>query len=341
MTAHHARTLVVIVNYRIGELVVDCLRSLLPEIHQDGRLADVVVVDNQSGDNSVAIIQGAIHDNGWGAWARLVESPVNGGFAYGNNVAVRDAQARGAKYDYFWLLNPDTIVRPGALRELLAFVQSGPHIGMVGSGIEEDASGQRWPFVFKFPNVLAEFESGLAFGPVTKLLSRWAVMQPASDAAAKVDWLSGCSFVVRREVFEAIGLMDEQFFLYYEETDFCRRAGEAGWQCWYVPSSRIYHMSGRSTGASGEGSLQRRMPAYWFESRRRYYRKHHSRLYTMLADAAFIVALGLSRVRHFVQRKPDNAPPHYLRDFIRHSAILNSDIPVNPRVPAQVSERMA
>ncbi len=341
MSAVPPRTLVVIVNYRVGDLVVECLRSLIPEVHRNGQVADVVVVDNQSGDGSAALIRAAIHSHGWGAWARVIESTVNGGFAYGNNVAIRDALARGARYDYFWLLNPDTLVRAGALQTLLDYIEPRKQVGMVGSGVEEDGSGQRWSYVFRFPSVVSEFESGIAFGPVTKLLSPWTVLRKADDQPTQVDWLSGCSFVIRREVIDSIGLMDEQFFLYYEETDFCRRAGQAGWQCWYVPSSRVMHMAGRSTGVSGEGSSTRRMPAYWFESRRRYFRKHHSWLYTAISDVGFIVGLAFARVRSFVQQKKDGLPPHYLRDFIRHSSLLNGTIPSNPRVPLPVVESVS
>ncbi len=330
----HARTLVVIVNYKVGPLVVDCLRSLKAEVFAaDGsRQADVVVIENDSKDDSAAVIRGAIQSQGWSEWVRLIESPLNGGFAYGNNVALRDAKERGAHYDHVWLLNPDTIVRPGAMRALSDFLDAHPRAGIVGSSVEEDENGSRWPYAFRFPTALSEFESALQFGPVNKLLSRWAIVQRMGDEPARAQWLSGCSFMVRGKVFEAVGLMDEQFFLYYEETDFCRRSSEAGWECWYVPASRVYHISGRSTGVSGEGASQRRMPAYWFESRRRYFLKHHGRAYTMLTDAGWIIGFALWRVRRKVQGKPDNDPPFYLQDFVRHSAIFHAGIPTNQRL---------
>ncbi len=325
----------VIVNYRVGDLVVDCLRSLLPEMDNSHNVVNVSVVDNQSGDDSMGVIGAAIRDQGWGSWARLIESPVNGGFAYGNNLAVRDARARDETYDYYWLLNPDTLARTGALKQLLAFIGERPLVGIVGSGVEEDDSGELWPFVFRFPNVLSEFETSMSFGPVSRFLSKYAVLRPADEQSMQVDWLSGCSFLVRQEVFYSIGLMDEDYFLYFEETDFCRRAEQAGWQSWYVPASRVRHMAGRSTGVSGDGAMQRRVPAYWFESRRRYFRKHHSFWYTALADIGVIAATSLSHARCFVQGKRDVTPPHYLKDFIRHSALLNRDIPSNQRLASK------
>lgn len=328
------RTLVVIVNYKVGPLVVECIRSLEREaIGANGaQRADVTVVDNDSRDGSAAVIRDAIAANGWDSWVRLVESRVNGGFAYGNNTALRDAAARGTAYEHVWLLNPDTVVRPGALKALTDHLDANPRAGLVGSGVEQDEHGTRWPYAFRFPSAIGEFEATIRLGPISKLLEPWVVAKRMGDTPATAQWLSGCSVMIRGKVFDDIGLMDEQFFLYYEEVDFCRRAVLAGWECWYVPASRIYHIAGRSTGISGEGASMRRIPAYWYESRRRYFVKHHGRAYAMLADAGWIVGMALGRARHRIQGKPDQDPPHYFKDFVRHSAIFHAGLPVNDRL---------
>lgn len=339
-TAMPRRTLVVIVNYRVGHLVVDTLRSLQDEVHAQGvQVADVVVVDNQSGDDSVAVMRRAIAEQGWGLWARVVESPVNGGFAYGNNLAVREALEAGHRYDYFWLLNPDTIARPGSLGILASFLDDHPRAGLAGSGVEEDAEGTRWPFAFRFHNLVSEFDQALKFGLVSKLLSRWSVARRMGESSAQAEWLSGCSLMVRREVFEQVGLMDDGFFLYYEETDFCRRAAASNWERWYVPASRVYHMAGKSTGVSGEGALQRRVPAYWFESRRRYFYKHHGRAYAMATDLLWIIGHACWQLRRRLQGVPDRDPPHYFEDFVRHSALLNAGMPGNDRLSPPAAAR--
>src|SRR5688500_13880044 len=106
------KLLVVIVNYRTADLTVDCLRSLAPEVAAVAGGVRVVVTDNLSGDDSVARIQRAIDDNGWGAWATLMPLPANGGFAYGNNAGIRPALEgpENEKPEYVLLLNPDTVV---------------------------------------------------------------------------------------------------------------------------------------------------------------------------------------------------------------------------------------
>jgi GT2 family glycosyltransferase len=133
----------------------------------------------------------------------------------------------------------------------------------------------------------------------------------------KTDWLNGASLMIRREVFDSIGLLDESFFLYYEETDFCRRAQRAGWSCWFVPPSRVIHLEGQSTGATGASAKHQPVPDYWFASRRRYFRKHHGPGYEFLTNLVHAGSHALWRVRKWLQFKEDQDPPHYLRDFWR------------------------
>lgn len=327
--------LVVIVNYRTPRLVVDCLRSLEAEVKaHDG--ASVTVVDNASGDGSADLIAAAIEALGWSSWAQLVRAPVNGGFSYGNNLAISPALHGGLKPRYFWLLNPDTVVRPGALRALTDFMHEHPKVGICGSGIDEDG-GQPWPYAFRFPSALGEFEAALKFGPVTRMLQRWAILQEMSSVPARVDWVSGCSMVVRREVFDAIGLMDEGYFLYYEETDFCLKAHRAGWECWFLPQARVIHISGQSTGVTGAQQAVKPRPQYWFDSRRRYLVKNHGRAYAALTDLMWLAGFPLWRLRRALQRKPDSDPPRLFRDFLRNSALLRLELPSSRAALADTS----
>lgn len=323
--------LVVVVHYRTSGLLIDCLRSLEGEVRSYPGRASVMVVDNQSRDGSVPRIAEAIRAHGWSDWATLVESPLNGGFAYGNNQAIRPALEGRDPPDYFWLLNPDTTAYPGAMSALVRFLASRPTAGLAGSAIEE-RPGELWPYAFRFPSLLSELDDGLKLGFVTRLLSRWAILQRMDAGERCVDWVSGASLMIKREVFQAIGLMDENYFLYYEETDFCLQAKRAGWGCWYVPSSRVFHVAGASTGMVDKPPEPRRLPRYWFESRRRFFIKNRSRAYAMATDMVWIVAYALWRVRRVLQRKDSLEPPHLLSDFVRHSSLVTSHIAVNPAV---------
>jgi hypothetical protein len=149
-------------------------------------------------------------------------------------------------------------------------------------------------------------------------LSRWRVPLPLPDEDCEVDWVAGASMMIRRQVFEDVGLFDENFFLYFEETDFCRRAKEKGWSTHYVRGSAVAHIGGASTGIKDERS-KRRMPAYWFDSRRHYFQKNHGDVYLALSDVLFALGHSLWRVRRRVQNKPDPDPPSLLADFLVHS----------------------
>jgi N-acetylglucosaminyl-diphospho-decaprenol L-rhamnosyltransferase len=314
------RLLVVIVNYRTPDLTIDCLQSLEDEVKSLGNV-QVVVTDNASGDNSVEKIGPAITDHQWGDWAKFMPLDLNGGFAFGNNAAIYPEFTSSSLPPYVLLLNPDTVVRPGALKALMDFMDVNPKAGIAGSRLEDpDGTSQR--SAFRFPSLLSELESTLRFGVVSKLLAAWNVSPPTRDLNHLTGWVAGASMIIRREVFESIGLMDEKYFMYFEEVDFCLRANRAGWECWYVPASRVVHLVGQSSGINDSKRPPRRMPTYWFDSRRRYFVKNHGWFYAMVSDVIWIVCFGLWRCRRFLERRPDFDPPRLLSDFVANSILV-------------------
>lgn len=309
-------TAVVIVNYRTPELVVDCLRTLAAEVAVEPGLR-AVVVDNASADESVAVIEGAIRDNQW-TWAALKSLGRNGGFAFGNNAAIRELIARPDPPAYVWLLNPDTLVRPGSATALIDFMQAHPDVGIAGGRLEfPDSTPQT--AAFQFPSLVAELEDTIRIGLVTKMLARFRVPGPIRTRPHPTDWVNGASMIVRREVFDSVGLMDEGYFLYFEETDFCRRAKLAGWPVWHVPASRVVHLEGQSTGVTGANLSKKPRPAYWFDSRARYFRKHLGGGWALVADVIFAAGFGLWRVQRRLRAKPDPDPPGLWGDFVSHA----------------------
>ena len=312
------KTAIIIVNYRTPGLVVDCLHSLSAEVRGEPDCR-VIVVDNASGDGSADHIGTAIKAAGW-TWAELLPQERNGGFAFGNNIAIRKLLRSNNPPAYFHLLNPDTYIRPGAVSKLIDFMDAHPRVGIAGSRLEyPDGSPQC--AAFHFHGILSELERGLRLGLVSKLLERWMVAPLPRDVPHRTDWVNGASMMVRREVFDSIGLLDESFFLYYEETDFCRRARHAGWSCWHAPQSRVVHLEGQSTGVTGASAKRKRLPSYLFDSRRRYFRKHHGAGYEFLANLAYTGCYALWRFRKWLQFKEDQDPPGYLKDFVRNALL--------------------
>lgn len=285
------RLWIVVVNFRTAQLVADCLRSVAPQ-RDNGALVRLLVVDNASGDGSPATLERLIRLNGWSDWASVLSLPRNGGFAYGNNAGIRIALESGSA-DYVMLLNPDTTCRPGAIRSLVEFMDANPRAGIAG-GLLESASGAPVQSAHNSVTPLGELEAGARLGALSRAMRRYAVSPPSRECCHECDWVSGAALIVRRAVFDRIGLLDEGFFLYFEEVDFCSRARRAGWQVWFVPESRIVHLEGASTGIS---DTQRRRPRYWFEARRRYFVKHHGVLGLLLADALWLLGRGSLALR--------------------------------------------
>jgi GT2 family glycosyltransferase len=128
--------------------------------------------------------------------------------------------------------------------------------------------------------------------------------------------------IIRTTVFLAIGLLDEGYFMYFEEVDFCHRARRAGWPCWYVPTAHVVHLVGQSSGVTNPSAARRRRPGYWFRARRRYFLVNYGRVATVLADLAWSLGHASYRLRRLVQRKPDTDSEWLLWDFIRFNFLL-------------------
>ena len=328
MSANHTVGIVV-VSYKSAALTVDCLRSVARERARSPLALRCVVIDNASGD--APTVDAAIAANGWGDWARVVVAPRNGGFAYGNNLGLQELE-RDGRVDFVHLLNPDTLLHAGAIDALVDFLQAHPRAGIAG-GTFENGDGSAWAIAFRFPSLLGELEQGIKLGAVSRLLAGATVPMEMGTAAAPVDWVSGASMMIRREVFSRIGGLDETFFLYFEETEFCHRAKRAGFEVWYVPASRVVHIAGQSTKVTERNVGPRRLPSYWFDSRRLYFTLAHGPVYAAAADALAIVSGWVGLAKSALLGRLRTHVPHFLRDLFGHSAFAGSTGPVRASPP--------
>jgi N-acetylglucosaminyl-diphospho-decaprenol L-rhamnosyltransferase len=301
--------LTVLLNWRTAEMTLKAADAA--ERAMAGIAGGIVIVDNDSGDGSFERMAEALQGR---ERIRVVQSGWNGGFGAGNNVGIKLGLAGGARPDFVYILNSDAFPAPDAIRLLLDYLQAHPKVGIVGSYIH-GPDGEPHTTCFRFPSVASEFEGAARTGPISRLLAKRAVAIGVPEATGPVDWLAGASMMLREEVVHTVGIFDETFFLYFEETDLCRRAAEAGWPTHFVRESRVEHIGSVSTGMK----TWKRVPGYWFDSRWHYFRKSGGTSRAVMATLAHLAGGLILRARRLVQPRIPGGPPHFLRDLAGHA----------------------
>lgn len=222
---------VIILSFNTKELLLNCLKSIFKQTK--GIKYEVIVVDNGSVDGSPALVKklAKSHKN-----LVLLKNSENLGFASGNNLGIEKA-----KGDYIMLLNSDTILKDNSLKKLVNFSQRHPKIGIVGPRLlNKDGTHQpsTSPFL-TLPKLFLWLVTG----------DRFLYRSPSKTLS--VDWVMGAVFLVKKEVIDQVGLLDENFFMYVEEMEWCYRAKQAGWQVWFYPGAEVFHLI-RGSSPSGK-----------------------------------------------------------------------------------------
>lgn len=251
---------IIIVSWNVRELLQNCLRSVLAETNL--RL-QIIVVDSASTDGSPEIITELFPQ------VELVACQENVGFPGGNNLGMARANGR-----YILLLNPDTIVHGDALAKMLSYLEQNPKVGVVGPQLLND-DGSVQSSRRRFPNLRTAFFESTWLQPYAPqaVLDDYFVRDAGDDETAVVDWVMGACLMTRQEVVAQVGGLDEKYFMYSEELDYCRRIHEAGWQVVYYPQAQVTHLSGKS---SEQAVTQRHIN--FNRAKLRYFRKYHGRL---------------------------------------------------------------
>lgn len=323
--------LTVILNYKTPDMTLQSAQAALREL--EGLDGHVVIVDNDSGDGSFEAIKAELARPEWPSdRIEVVQSGHNGGFGAGNNFGIRHGMARRV-YDYVYILNSDAFPDPGSIRALLNHLQINRQTGLAGSYIH-GPDGDPHLTAFRFPSIWGELEGAARVGAVSKMLEKHIVPLPIPEVSGPVDWLAGASMMIRREVLEQVGLFDETFFLYFEETDLCLRAAHVGWRTDYVRDSEVTHIGSVSTGMK----TWTRMPGYWFDSRLYYFRRNHGGFYAAMATLAHVTGALIWRLRRLIGGKTRRDPKWFLWDLIKHycTAVLtpnSRERRSDPRVP--------
>lgn len=306
----------IILNWRSADMTLDAATAAVTAMQ--GIDGAITIVDNDSGDGSLErMTAGVAARAGQPGWDRVavVPSGRNGGFGAGNNFAIRRGLPDGGgRPDLTYLLNSDAMPRADAIRALIDHLDRHPRAGIACSRLQ-GPDGVPHSSAFRFPSAAGEFEAAARTGPISRLLRRAVVAMPQPERSMPVDWSAGASMMIRQDVLDQVGLFDETFFLYFEETDLCRRAAAAGWQTHYVAESLVVHIGSASTGMK-EWS---RVPDYWYDSRRHYFSKHHGRGGAAAATMAHVAGGALWRLRCALTRRPADTPPDHLRRLVAHA----------------------
>ncbi len=304
---------VIVVNYRTPELTIRCIDAL-----EEARTAfpdlRAIVVDGGSADGSADRIARAVEARDW---VLLLPLTVNGGFAFANNQAIAALGAGGTWPEAIALVNPDARVRGGALEAMAALLDRRPDAGAVGALlIQED--GRPQSSAFHFPSLRGELCRGARMALLERLL-RAPSGSIVAESALEVPWVTGAAVMLRTAALRSVGLFDEGFFLYFEETDLMRRLRRRGWSIWHEPLARVVHDGGAATQIRDPKTGMpggRRMPRYWYESRRRYFALAHGRGYAFMTGIAWLVGHGVWKIRQVLAPRRDDGPARSGHDLL-------------------------
>jgi len=257
---------VIIVNWNVQDLLDKCLASLhngtvaINQPHEDLPVIEIIIVDSASTDGSVSMVRDKYPD------VRLLEQDENVGFTRGNNIGIREAQGR-----YLFLLNPDTEIIDDVIPQLLVYMEEHPDVGIIGPHTL-NTDGTHQSTRRRFPNLMTGlFESTWLASFAPKSIDEQYKMLDTNDSnIMEVDWVQGSAMLVKREVYEQIGGLDEGYVMYSEEMDWCKRAKDAGWNVVYHGKSFITHHGG---GSSDQVVAFKQIQFH--TSKLRYFRKHH------------------------------------------------------------------
>lgn len=282
------RIAISIINYRTGALTLACVQSVLADL--DGVSGQVVVVDNASGDGSADQIAAWIAEHPE-APVTLVRSATNTGFSGGHNQGIAAVDAA-----FYLLLNSDAVVRPGFFRTILAAAEQHPDAGLIAPRIAGD-DGTPQVSTFRFASPVSEFIRGANTGVLTKALKRWEVSMGTDPDPDDIGWASFACIALRREMIEDLGPMDEGYFLYFEDAEYCLRARRAGWRIAWVPAAVAVHFRGGSGPVKALARKRKRLPAYYYASRTRFFYQAHGHLGLFGANIAWVVGRSISQLR--------------------------------------------
>jgi hypothetical protein len=275
---------IIILSYNTYDLTLQCLLAL-SKTDWGSLTKEIIVVDNASTDKTVERIKKKFSD------VRVIKNSKNIGFAAGNNVGIREAEGR-----YILLLNSDTEVNPGTLKTMIEFMDTHPKAGAstcklaLPNGSMDPACHRGFPA----PWAAFTYMSGLErLFPKTTLFGQYHLGYRPMSVPHEIDCPSGAFFLVRKEVIQAVGLLDEEFFMYGEDIDWAYRIKKQGWEIWFYSDGSIMHLKKQS--GREHGDRQRRIQAQrnFLTTMKLFYQKHYEKTYGFVLTQLVYLGIGL------------------------------------------------
>lgn len=273
---------IIIVSYNTKEMTLRCLRSLTSLKLN----AEIIVVDNGSRDGTAGEIRGI-------GGIRVIENKENLGFAKANNIGIKQASGK-----YILLLNSDTVVFPETLASMIQFMETNPKVGVatcrveLGDGTLDPACHRGFPTPWASLSYFLGLEK---LFPKSKLFGLYHLGFMMSGEPHEIDSCSGAFYLVRREVIDQVGLLDEDYFMYGEDLDWSYRIKKAGWKIMYCPFAKITHFKKQSGRENENQEIKKETQKHFYETMKIFYKKHYQNKYPRWLTDLIILAIEIKR----------------------------------------------
>ncbi len=307
------RHLIVMTVYRSVDLTIDCLRSLARQIDEvPGTF--VGICENGGDPSDLDRLVRVVESEGWGDWIGIRAIQPNRGFTGGNNAIIEPALRWPSPPDDFLLLNTDTLVGPNSLRVLHGFLTAHPEVGIVGPQLTWP-DGRPQECCFRDPSILGQLLAAARTGYLDLLFRESLTPKSPPHDPGPHDWKTFACALIRRQVFEQVGLLDEGYYLYMDDPDFCFLARRAGWKIGHCNDCSVVHLKGGSNDVPASVRERRRLPRYYYVSRARYFAKRHGIAGLWLANLCWHAGRTISWTRELIERRPSHLPKSQWRDI--------------------------
>jgi GT2 family glycosyltransferase len=263
---------IIIVNYKVKNLLDNCLKSIFS--NSENIELDVIVVDNNSQDGSLKMIRKKYPR------VNLIAHPKNSGFAKANNLGFKEA-----KYDYVLLLNPDMQILPHTLENMIKWMDENPQASVASCHLI-DQNRRTLHHIRRFPTLWDQLAITLKIPHILPfILNNYLQKDFDYSRASKVDSVRGAFFMTHRKVYEKLNGLDERYFLWFEEVDFCQKIAQSGGEVWYTPIAECIDYVGKSFAQAPRGVTQK----YFQNSMLKYFQKWHPLWQLVVLKIAWVI----------------------------------------------------